>query len=97
MPFFGVAEDDDLQLWRQGTPATWARPRPGEPPLRILLLHGTADTVVPSAWSVTLADQLREAGRPVTVELLPDADHLNIFDADVAGPPVIGWISSGGR
>ncbi|MFB4426587.1 alpha/beta hydrolase fold domain-containing protein [Streptomyces sp. QL37] len=41
-----------------------------------LLLHGTADTAVPTRQSVRLADALREAGVPVELRLVEGAQHL---------------------
>ena len=40
-----------------------------------LILHGDRDTLVPYAQSVELADLLRKAGVPVTLQRLPGAGH----------------------
>lgn len=44
-----------------------------DPPL--LLIHGTADKVVPVAQSQSLHDRLKAAGAPVELILIPDVDH----------------------
>ncbi|MEU5658701.1 alpha/beta hydrolase [Streptomyces sp. NPDC047737] len=51
-----------------------------------LLLHGTADTVVPARQSVRLAEALREAGVSVDLRLVEGAQHLwsGISDERVA-------------
>ena len=45
----------------------------GAPPF--LLLHGTADTVVPYAQSELLAEALRAVGADVRLEPVPGAEH----------------------
>jgi acetyl esterase/lipase len=50
-----------------------AHVRPGAPPF--LLVHGTADTVVPYAQSETLAAALQAAGVDVRLEPVPGAEH----------------------
>ncbi|WP_298461508.1 alpha/beta hydrolase [uncultured Cellulomonas sp.] len=45
----------------------------GAPPM--LLLHGTADTVVPPGHSERLAAALADAGAPVRLELVPGGEH----------------------
>ena len=42
----------------------------------VLLLHGTADDLVPAAQSVRLAEALRGAGARVELELVPGASHF---------------------
>ena len=52
-----------------------------------LLLHGTADRLVPPRQSQRLADALTSAGATATVELVPDAGHqfTGITDDALAG------------
>jgi acetyl esterase/lipase len=59
-------------LARQASPVAHAHA--GAPP--ILLLHGTADDLVPAAQSIRLAAALHEAGAPVELELVPGASHF---------------------
>jgi acetyl esterase/lipase len=59
-------------LARQASPVTHASA--GAPP--ILLLHGTADDLVPAAQSVRLAEALGRAGARVELELVPGATHF---------------------
>jgi acetyl esterase/lipase len=60
------------ELAREASPVTHAHA--GAPP--ILLMHGTADDLVPTAQSVRLAEALRQAGAAVELELVPDATHF---------------------
>lgn len=67
-------------LARQAGPVTHAHP--GAPP--VLLVHGTADDLVPAAQSVRLAEALRRAGAQVELELVPGASHFWKGASDVA-------------
>ncbi len=68
-------------LAAQASPVTHAGP--GAPP--ILLMHGTADDMVPAAQSIRLAEALAAAGAAVELELVPGARHFWNGAADVAG------------
>ena len=59
-------------LAQQASPVTHASA--GAPP--ILLMHGTADDMVPAAQSIRLAEALRAAGAEVELELVPGATHF---------------------
>jgi acetyl esterase/lipase len=63
---------DHRDLARSASPVTHAHR--GAPP--ILLQHGDRDTWVPVEQSVALADALRAAGAPVTLEIVPGAEHF---------------------
>ena len=41
----------------------------------VLVLHGSADTAIPVAWSEAYVDALRAAGVPCEREIIPEADH----------------------
>jgi phospholipase/carboxylesterase len=49
--------------------------RRGSPSLRVNLIHGEQDTVVPTTSSVTAARELRALGTDVTLDLLPGLGH----------------------
>jgi acetyl esterase/lipase len=55
--------------------------RPGAPPF--LLLHGTADRLVPFAQSEALLDALRAAEVPAQLIPVPGADHIFVGAPDV--------------
>lgn len=55
--------------------AASADPRHGHVNHAVLLIHGTADPVVPYAQSVALADALKRQGTPVQLLLVPGVGH----------------------
>jgi len=67
-------------LARQASPVAHARA--DAPP--VLLMHGTADDLVPAAQSVRLAEALGRAGASVELELVPGASHFWKGASDVA-------------
>lgn len=85
----GTSPDDDPDTWAQANPVERTDLRPDVP---VLLLHGEADQVVPVDFTTQFADTLEAAGHPVTVEVVPDADHDTIYQADVAGDRVATWL-----
>jgi acetyl esterase/lipase len=93
-PLFGVPLAEDPALWREGNPLTWAVGSAGNPPtdLRVLLVHGTGDTVVPPTTTTGLAAALERAGVPVTVRMPAGLDHGEVYTADVAAAPILSWL-----
>lgn len=71
-----------VNLW--GTPGgplrRFAQVSPASPPT--LLIHGTADTLVPYALSQGLAEELRQAGVAQTLLSFPDAPHTPLGHKD---------------
>jgi acetyl esterase/lipase len=67
-------------LARQASPVTHVSA--AAPP--ILLMHGTADDMVPAAQSIRLAEALDAAGAAVQLELVPGAKHFWDGASDVA-------------
>lgn len=55
--------------------AASAAPRAGHVNTAVLLIHGTADPVVPYAQSVALANALKQQGEPVQLLLVPGVGH----------------------
>jgi len=45
-----------------------------------LLIHGSKDEVVPIAQSQELHDLLKAAGAKCELLILPEADHVGVFD-----------------
>jgi acetyl esterase/lipase len=75
--------------WDAGNPMLLADRRPGVP---VLLVHGTADTVVPTAMSGLFADALTAGGHDVTREWPDGVDHAEVYQPEVAGPLVAAWL-----
>lgn len=57
----------------------------------VLLVHGTADRVMPSAHSEWLA---RHIGGSAELALVKDAGHISVFDA---APEALGWLAKLGN
>jgi acetyl esterase/lipase len=91
---FGVPPSKDPARWREGNPLTWVTAGSGgrRPDLRVMLVHGTADTVVPSAQTTDFAAALRDAGVPVTVSLPAGLGHGAVHDVDVVAAPLLEWL-----
>jgi|Deesub1362A_J573_1020465.scaffolds.fasta_scaffold10493_2 acetyl esterase/lipase len=69
--FLGASYAEDPELWRRASPIYWVRP--DAPPF--LLIHGTADLVVPPRHSIAMAEALKAAGARVKLVLIPFAAH----------------------
>jgi acetyl esterase/lipase len=72
-------------------PTTYVRSAHGLPPFSIA--HGSADCLVPVIQAEQLAGNLRAAGAPVDLRLLPGAVHADPrFDRELLAP-TIAWLS----
>lgn len=79
-PFTDIRSRDALGGWpdpKATQPITFARA--DAPP--ILLIHGTADTVVRPRNSIVLADRLRALGAPVELKLYEGKSHVDVVKA----------------
>ena len=85
----GTGPDEDPATWEAANPVHRADLRPDVP---VLLLHGEDDTTVPVAFTEQFASALEEAGHPTTVQVVPGADHLGIFQADASGDRIARWV-----
>ncbi|MBE7163288.1 MAG: alpha/beta hydrolase fold domain-containing protein [Williamsia herbipolensis] len=69
-----------------------------DPTMPVLLVHGTADTVVSPTQSLTYADAVRRAGGRVTVRLLPGQTHSALVTkGSPAFPTVVDMIARTAR
>lgn len=91
-PFFGVPLQGHSDRWATGNPLAVAATadRSG---LRVLLVHGDIDDLVPTDESRAFAAVLERAGATVTLEIVPGADHDSIYSATTAAPLVTGWLA----
>jgi acetyl esterase/lipase len=76
-----LAGGQDEHTLAAASPITYVAP--GAPPF--LLIHGTADTVVPYEQSEVLAQALTEAGVPVRLVPIEGADHIFNGHDDIDG------------
>lgn len=88
---FGVAQDEDPELWADGDPFTWAAERPDLP---VLLVHGQADDLVPVAFTDRMAAALSGSGHDVRVELVPGAGHNDVFGSAAVLAPLTDWLAA---
>ncbi|HKX74566.1 MAG TPA: alpha/beta hydrolase [Acidimicrobiia bacterium] len=80
--YFGTRFEVDPAPWEAGNAFTYLG---GNPDLRVLLIHGEADELVPPEFSRQLAEALTGGGYAVTLEVLPGADHAAVRRPEVVG------------
>ena len=71
VPLLGCPASEDPEVYRRASPI--AHVTPDDPPF--LILHGTADLIVPVIHSERLYDRLRTAGVPAELVKVPGAGH----------------------
>lgn len=86
--FFGPDRTDPA-TWDEGNPTAYADQRPEVP---ALLMHGTADDMVPITFTEDFAAALTDGGHEVTTDYPEGADHLSVLDPAVAGPVIATWL-----
>lgn len=92
-PLFGVDLARAPLLWRAGDPYAWlGRPVAGRS-LRVLLVHGGADPLVPVGESTAFAAALRRSGHPVRLVVLPGVDHQGTVSPARVGALVTRWVT----
>lgn len=87
--FFGGPSVRDPSTWDEGNPMAYADQRPDVP---ALLMHGTADDMVPITLTEGFAAALTDGGHEVTTDYPEGADHFSVLDPDVAGPVIASWL-----
>ncbi|MCR6494383.1 alpha/beta hydrolase [Cellulomonas sp. P24] len=89
-------------LFGTGTPSADAR-RAADPvaaagrrsELAVLLVHGTADGLVPVEQTQRFAAALSAGGHQVTTRYPDGAGHASVYSAGVAGPIIADWLGLG--
>lgn len=93
-PWMGISPIDHPETWRRADPLEWLRRDVDTlQDFRVLLIHGDEDQSVPLAQTEALQDALRAAGIEAHSTVLPGLDHLEIFLASNAGPPILSWLA----
>jgi acetyl esterase/lipase len=77
--FLGVSYADNPDLWNEASPLAHV----SENSAPMLLLHGTADAVVPYAQSVAMFDALKKAGVAAELYSVEGKGHLWFFNSRV--------------
>ncbi|HSO49931.1 MAG TPA: alpha/beta hydrolase fold domain-containing protein [Acidimicrobiia bacterium] len=88
---FGVPPEEDPDLWDRGNPVMRAGARPEVP---VLLIHGAEDELVPRSFTDEFASALDSAGHRTTVEIIPAADHHQIYRPESTGSLIGDWAHS---
>lgn len=94
--WFGSAPLDAAQEWDSGDPTYYVTSGFAPRDLRVLLLHGDDDAVVPVSQSRDFADALRAGGYDVQLQVLPGQTHLSLIEPGVSGPPILRWLRGQG-
>lgn len=89
LELMGTPPAGDPARWQRADVFAAARERPELP---VLLVHGTADPLVPPTMSQRLRDALVDGGHAVRLEQPAGVDHAEVYSADVAGPLILGWL-----
>jgi acetyl esterase/lipase len=89
--FFGGPNMRDLSTWDEGNPWAFAEQRPDVP---VLLLHGTADDMVPITFTEDFAAALTDGGHQVTTDYIEGADHFTVLAPQMAGPVIADWLGT---
>ncbi|GEN79222.1 hypothetical protein N867_17215 [Actinotalea fermentans ATCC 43279 = JCM 9966 = DSM 3133] len=85
---FGVPQEEDPEMWRDGDPLRWADARPEVP---VLLMHGEADEMVPVSFTESMAAALEQGGHDVVAEYLPEARHNDLFLSEWILADLVDW------
>jgi acetyl esterase/lipase len=67
----GGPVEEKLELARKASPVTWV----SKDSAPLLIMHGTADPLIPLEQSQRLADKLKAAGVEVTLDVVKDGGH----------------------
>jgi acetyl esterase/lipase len=93
--WMGVGATEAPAMWRRVNPIAWVGERTRvTDDLHVLLVHGDADVTVPPSQTTALADALTDAGTQTLTAVLPGLDHLEVFQAEHAGPPIEAWLAA---
>jgi acetyl esterase/lipase len=90
--FFGVMQAKDPVLWASGDPLAYVESGAAPRGLRVLLIHGDADTVVPLAQAQAFTKALTDARMDVTLDVVPAATHMDVISPTIAASPITAWI-----
>ena len=94
--WFGASPLDAPQLWDSGDPLHYVETGTAPHDLRVLLLHGDDDVVVPVGQSKGFAAALTSGGYHVDLAVLAGQTHMTVITPAVAGPPILHWLAAQG-
>lgn len=82
-------DNADPAGWSEGNPIDHA---PNRSDMNVLLVHGSADDVVPLAFTEQFADALRTGGHDVDTSYPSDIDHHTVYSSTYAAPLITQWL-----
>lgn len=80
--FFGTDRAEDPAPWEDGNPYTHIG---SNPDLKVRLIQGELDLLVPAGFAVVFNDALGAAGYDVGLTLVEDGDHGSVVDPEDDG------------
>ena len=87
--YFGTRLEEDSGPWEAGSPYTYLDDNPS---LKILLIHGTEDDLVPIRSSELLAEAATDAGLDVVLEELPGATHMDARNPNLVTDLIVDFV-----
>lgn len=88
--FYGTSLSEDPTPWNKGNPYTYIDQIP--PDLEILLVHGTADELVPVGMTENLYLAVDQAGASATLKIVSDAGHGEMTSPRVVGDLIAAFV-----
>lgn len=88
-PFFGARPEENPEAWTAGTPATYAGERPE---VRVLLIHGDDDDLVPLSSSEDFAAALEEGGHRVELAVIEGETHGGVIEPVVVNDLIVAFL-----
>jgi acetyl esterase/lipase len=88
--YFGTRLEDDPAPWEAGSPYSYLA---GNPDLRMLIVHGDEDDLVPIQSSELFTEAAADAGLDVIFEELPGANHMDARNPTLVGDLVAGFVT----
>lgn len=88
--YFGTRLEEDSGPWEAGSPYSYLEDNPR---LKILLIHGTEDDLVPIRSSELLAEAAADAGLDVALEELTGATHMDARNPDLVTDLIVEFLS----
>lgn len=89
--YFGTRFEDDPTPWAAGSAYSYLTENPD---LRMLLIHGDDDDLVPIRSSEVFFESASEAGYDVTFEELSGASHMDARDPGLVGDRIVEFVTA---
>ncbi len=89
LPFFGVPESSNPELWDSGNPQ---RLTDSNPDLDSLIMYGDEDGIVSDDFAIDFAAALTESGSTALLEVVEGARHNEMHDPDLVGDLILTWL-----